>query len=52
MRDGQIDFFAVPGGATVLQLVQSQSAPVEESQAAPMIDQHLLALIRTKIGWF
>ncbi len=41
MKDGQIAVIEVPGGASIIQLVQSESAPLSQEQAAPMIEQLL-----------
>lgn len=41
MKDGQIAVVEVPGGASVIQLVQSESAPLTLHQAAPLIEEVL-----------
>ncbi|TMG79619.1 MAG: peptidyl-prolyl cis-trans isomerase, EpsD family [Betaproteobacteria bacterium] len=41
MKDGQIAVFPTPHGASVLQLMQSQEAPLSEKQATPIIEQFL-----------
>jgi EpsD family peptidyl-prolyl cis-trans isomerase len=42
MRDGDIQIWEVSGQISVIQLVQSQSAPLSEDDALPMIARHLL----------
>lgn len=42
MRDGQIAIFPMPGGASVLRLVQSSEIPVSEKQARAQIARYLL----------
>jgi EpsD family peptidyl-prolyl cis-trans isomerase len=41
MKAGEIAVFATPSGASVMQLVQVEAAPLTESQAAPLIEQFL-----------
>jgi EpsD family peptidyl-prolyl cis-trans isomerase len=41
MKAGEIAVFATPSGASVMQLVQAEAAPLTESQAAPLIEQFL-----------
>ena len=41
MKEGEIAVFASPLGASVLQLVQAEHAPLSEQQAAPVIEQFL-----------
>jgi EpsD family peptidyl-prolyl cis-trans isomerase len=43
MREGDIAVMAVPGGASVVQLLQSEPAPLSREEAAPMIRQLLQA---------
>jgi hypothetical protein len=40
----------VPGGASIIQLVQSESAPLSQEQAAPMIEQLLRARKQAEIA--
>jgi hypothetical protein len=49
MKDGQIGLIAGPNGVAVLQLAQSQAAPLNEQQAAPLIEQFLLNRKRTEL---
>ena len=41
MKPGEIAVFATPLGASVVQLVQTEDAPLTEQQAAPLIEQFL-----------
>ena len=41
MKQGEIAVFATPLGASVIQLVQAEEAPLTEPQAAPLIEQFL-----------
>jgi EpsD family peptidyl-prolyl cis-trans isomerase len=41
MKAGELAVFATPLGATVVQLVHAESAPLTEQQAAPLIEQFL-----------
>ena len=41
MNAGEIAVFATPRGASVIQLVQAEEAPLAEPQAAPLIEQFL-----------
>jgi EpsD family peptidyl-prolyl cis-trans isomerase len=41
MEDGQIEVLEVPGGASVLQLLQSDGAPLSRDAAAPTIERLL-----------
>ncbi len=41
MKAGEIAVFATPLGASVLQLVHAEAAPLTEQQAAPLIEQFL-----------
>lgn len=43
MQPGEIAVFATPAGASVIQLVHAEEAPLGESQAAPVIEQFLAA---------
>ena len=50
MKDGQIAVIAGPKGAAVLQLAQSQSAPLDEQQAAPVIEQFMMNRKRMELA--
>jgi EpsD family peptidyl-prolyl cis-trans isomerase len=50
MKQGEIAVFASPLGASVVQLVQSEEAPLSEQQAAPVIEQFLAARKRMKLA--
>jgi EpsD family peptidyl-prolyl cis-trans isomerase len=50
MKEGQIAVLASPHGATVLQLVQSQPAPLAEAQAAPLIEKFLAGRKRLELA--
>ena len=41
MREGQIAVIPAPRGASVVQLLQAQDAPLSEQQATPIIEQYL-----------
>lgn len=41
MKQGEIAVFAAPLGASVIQLVHAEDAPLSEQQAAPLIEQFL-----------
>ena len=41
MKPGEIAVFATPLGASVIQLVHAEDAPLSEQQAAPLIEQFL-----------
>lgn len=41
MKDGQVAAFPNPNGLLILQLVASQTAPVDQAAATPMIEQFL-----------
>lgn len=43
LQEGEIAVFATPLGASVLQLMHAQEAPLSEQQAAPVIEQFLAA---------
>jgi EpsD family peptidyl-prolyl cis-trans isomerase len=49
MQDGQIALIDGAGAISVIQLVQSQSAPLSEAQALPLIEQFLRAPEFTKL---
>lgn len=50
MKEGEIAVFASPLGASVVQLVQAEDAPLSEPQAAPVIEQFLAARKRMKLA--
>jgi EpsD family peptidyl-prolyl cis-trans isomerase len=50
MKEGEIAVFASPLGASVVQLVQAEDAPLSEQQAAPVIEQFLAARKRMKLA--
>jgi hypothetical protein len=41
MKPGEIAVFATPLGASVIQMVHAEEAPLTEPQAAPLIEQFL-----------
>jgi hypothetical protein len=41
MSAGEIAVFAAPPGASVVQLLHAEEAPLSEAQAAPLIEQFL-----------
>jgi EpsD family peptidyl-prolyl cis-trans isomerase len=41
LAPGEVAVFATPGGASVIQLVHAEHAPLSEAQAAPLIEQYL-----------
>jgi EpsD family peptidyl-prolyl cis-trans isomerase len=43
MKPGEIAVFATPLGASVIQLLHAEEAPLSEAQAAPLIEQFLAA---------
>jgi hypothetical protein len=43
MKPGEIAVFATPLGASVIQLLHAEQAPLSETQAAPLIEQFLAA---------
>jgi EpsD family peptidyl-prolyl cis-trans isomerase len=43
MKPGEIAVFATPLGASVIQLLHAEEAPLSETQAAPLIEQFLAA---------
>lgn len=49
-RNGQIAVFPSPGGASVIELLQSEEAPVSEQQAAPIIERYLLNRKRLEVA--
>lgn len=50
MRDGQIAVFSTSRGASVVQLVQFEEAPLSEQQAAPIIERFLLNRKRLELA--
>ena len=50
MKDGEIAVFDAPAGATVVQLVQAQEAPLSEREAAPVIEQFLSGRKRLELA--
>lgn len=50
MKEGDIAVFAAPPGVSVVQLVQVQEAPLSEQQAAPLIEQFLVARKRMELA--
>ena len=50
MKAGDIAVFATPLGASVIQLVQADDAPMSERQAAPVIEQFLAGRRRLEVA--
>lgn len=50
MSTGDIAVFATPLGASVVQLLQAEDAPLSEQQAAPVIEQFLAARKRMELA--
>jgi EpsD family peptidyl-prolyl cis-trans isomerase len=50
LREGQIAVFSGSSGLSILQLLQSQEAPLNEKQAAPIIDRFLQERKRLEIA--
>jgi EpsD family peptidyl-prolyl cis-trans isomerase len=50
MREGEIAVFASAPGATVVQLVHAQDAPLTEQQAAPLIEQFIAGRKRLELA--
>jgi len=50
MKEGEIAVFNAPSGATVVQLVQAQDAPLSEREAAPLIEQFLAGRKRLEMA--
>jgi len=50
MKEGDIAVFSSALGATVVQLVQAQDAPLTEEQAAPLIEQFLAGRKRLELA--
>jgi EpsD family peptidyl-prolyl cis-trans isomerase len=50
MKPGEIAVFATPLGASVVQLMHAEDAPLSEQQAAPVIEQFLAARKRMELA--
>ena len=50
MGEGDIAVFASPLGASVVQLVHAQEAPLSEQQAAPLIGEFLAGRKRLEVA--
>jgi EpsD family peptidyl-prolyl cis-trans isomerase len=50
MKAGEITVFATPLGASVIQLVHAEDAPLTEQQAAPLIEQFLAGRRRLELA--
>jgi EpsD family peptidyl-prolyl cis-trans isomerase len=50
MKNGEIAVFATPLGASVVQLVHAEEAPLSEQQAAPVIGEFLAARKRMELA--
>ena len=50
MKPGEIAVFATPLGASVIQLVHAEDAPLTEQQAAPLIEQFLAGRRRLELA--
>jgi EpsD family peptidyl-prolyl cis-trans isomerase len=50
MKEGDIAVFATPLGASVVQLIHAAEAPLGEQQAAPVIEQFLVARKRMELA--
>jgi EpsD family peptidyl-prolyl cis-trans isomerase len=50
MKSGEIALFSGPAGVSVVQLLRSQEAPLDEKQAAPIIDRFLQGRKRLQIA--
>jgi EpsD family peptidyl-prolyl cis-trans isomerase len=50
MRDGQIEVFATAHGASVVQLLRSEEAPLSGQQAVPVIERYLLKRERLELA--
>lgn len=50
MKDGEIAVFATPEGASVVQLVHAEEAPLSQRQAAPVIEQFLAGRRRMELA--
>jgi EpsD family peptidyl-prolyl cis-trans isomerase len=50
MKEGQVAIIEVPGGASIVQLIHSEHAPLSRDQAAPMIEELLRARRRLEVA--
>ena len=50
MKDGQLGMIPGPNGAAIIQLVQSQNAPLSQEQATPYIERYLKNKSRTELA--
>jgi len=50
MKEGEIAVFASPAGASVIQVVHAQDAPLSPEQAAPVIEQFLAGRKRLELA--
>jgi EpsD family peptidyl-prolyl cis-trans isomerase len=50
MKAGELAVFATPSGASVIQLVHAEEAPLTESQAEPLIEQFLAGRRRLELA--
>jgi EpsD family peptidyl-prolyl cis-trans isomerase len=50
MKEGEIAVFDAPSGATVVQLVHAQDAPLSEREAAPLIEQFIAGRKRLELA--
>ena len=50
MRPGEIAVFEAPEGASVVELVQAEKAPLSEAQAAPLIEKFLAGRRRLELA--
>ena len=50
MKPGEIALVATPHGASVVQLVHAEEAPLSEAQAAPLIERFLAGRRRLEIA--
>ncbi len=50
MKEGDMDVFASPLGASVIRLVAAQPAPLSEAQAAPVIERFLAGRKRLEVA--
>ena len=50
MREGELAVFPVAQGATVVQLISAQDAPLSEREAAPVIEQFIAGRKRLELA--
>jgi hypothetical protein len=50
MQEGEVAVFAAPAGAAVVRLVSAADAPLNEKQAAPLIEQFLAGRKRMELA--